>query len=102
MAGRVLVKVMRVRGETVVAACDEELLGKRFVDRQRGLKLEVNERFYGGEAVDLNRCISLLREASIANLVGSRVVEAAVSHGIIQSRAVIRIGGVPHAQIVRM
>ncbi|RLI35176.1 DUF424 domain-containing protein [Candidatus Bathyarchaeota archaeon] len=102
MAGRVFVKVTKIRGETVVAVCDEELLGKRFVDEKRGLRLEVNERFYRGNIMDLKDCLRLLREASIANLVGSRIVEEALNAGLIHARAIIRIGGVPHAQIVRM
>jgi len=96
------VKVVKVRGETVVAVCDEEILGRKFVDRKKGLKLEVNERFYRGNLVDIKDSLNLIRNASIANLVGSRIVDEALNAGLIQSRAIIRVKGVPHAQIVKM
>ena len=93
---------MRVRGETVVAVCDEEVLGRSFFDRERRLKLEVNEKFYGGDLMSVEESLTLIRKASIANLVGSRIVGEALNAGLIQSKAIIRIGGVPHAQIVKM
>jgi len=96
------VKVVKVRGETVVAVCDEEILGKKFVDQARGLKLEINEKFYRGVLMDVKSSLSLIREASIANLAGSRIVGEALNAGLIHSRAVIRVEGVPHAQIVKM
>ncbi|MHC1585965.1 MAG: DUF424 domain-containing protein [Candidatus Hecatellaceae archaeon] len=102
MADRFYVKVTRVRGEVVVAVCDEELLGKKFVDEKRGLKLEVNERFYKGDLLSLEDSLKLIRGASIANLVGSRIVGEALTAGLIHSRAIIKIAGVPHAQIVKM
>lgn len=85
-----------------MAVCDEEILGRTFVDRKRRLKLEVNERFYKGELMEVGRCLSLVRQASIVNLVGPRIVREALNAGLIQSKAIIRIEGIPHAQIVKM
>lgn len=96
----IYVKVYRVQGEVLVAACDEELLGKTF--REGELKLEVKERFYKGELVEEDALAPLLREATIANLTGKRCVKKAVELGYIDSERVLRIDGVPHAQLVRM
>jgi len=96
----IYVKVYRIQGEVLLAACDEELLGRTF--REGELKLEVREKFYGGEKVDEEALDGLLREATIANLVGKRCVERAVELGYVDERRILRIGDVPHAQIAKL
>jgi hypothetical protein len=100
--GRVYVRVIKVKGEVLVTACDEELLGKCFVDEEKGLRLEVKESFYKGEIMNPKDSISLIRKASVANLVGSRIIREALNIGIVKPKAVIKVAGVPHAQIVKM
>jgi hypothetical protein len=41
-------------------------------------------------------------KASIVNMVGKRIVEAAIECNLIQEAGVIYLGDVPHAQIVRL
>lgn len=96
----IYVKVYRVQGEVLLAACDEELLGKTF--REGELKLEVKERFYGGEKVNEEELGALLDEATIANLTGERCVSKAVELGYIDPERILYIDGVPHAQLARM
>ncbi|MDK2869120.1 MAG: uncharacterized protein PWP39_355 [Pyrococcus sp.] len=100
MGGRMYVKVYRIQGEVLVAACDEELLGKTF--REGELKLEVKERFYKGELMDVEELGRLLEEATIANLTGEKVVKKAIELGYIDENRVLRIQGVPHAQMAKM
>lgn len=99
---QVYVKMVKIRNETVVAVCDEELLGKKFEDKNRGLKLEVNEAFYKGSKMELENCISYVKAGSIVNLVGSKIVKKAAECGLINPLAVIVIAGVPHAQMIKM
>ncbi|WP_297507333.1 DUF424 domain-containing protein [Thermococcus sp.] len=96
----IYVKVYRVQGEVLLAACDEELLGKTF--REGELKLEVKERFYRGELVEEDRLKELLEEATIANLTGERCVTRAIELGYIDPGRVLRIQGVPHAQMAKL
>ncbi|ANF22920.1 DUF424 domain-containing protein [Thermococcus piezophilus] len=96
----IYIKVYRVQGEVLLAACDKELLGKTF--REGKLKLEVKERFYKGELVELDTLEELLEEATIANLVGERCVEKAIELGYVDENRVLRIEGVPHAQMAKM
>lgn len=84
----------------LVAACDEHLVGQCF--REDALKLDVNEGFYKGDSVPGERLIQELQEASIANLVGEKTIGVAIENGFIDADSVILIGGVPHAQMVRM
>ncbi|ASJ16575.1 hypothetical protein A3L04_05575 [Thermococcus chitonophagus] len=100
MPGKMYVKIYRVQGEVLLAACDEELLGKTF--REGELKLEVKERFYKGELMDVEELGRLLEEATIANLTGERVVSKAIELGYINKNRVLRIQGIPHAQMAKM
>jgi len=86
----------------VVAVCDEELLGRSFNDRKKGLSLRIGESFYKGSKVKVDESIDHVKSASIANLVGSRIVKKAVSHGIVNPLSVLVIAGIPHVQIIRM
>lgn len=96
----VYVNIYQKKGEVLVAACDEELLGKTF--KEGRLKLEVKEAFYKGSLKELPDAVRLIGNSDVANLVGRRIVGAVVEEGIADSRAVISIAGVPHLQIMRM
>jgi hypothetical protein len=95
----ITVKMYRSRDDVVVAACDKDLLGKVFYEGE--LKLEVLPAFYQGEDADAEMLISRLKMASIANLVGEKVCQIAADGGYIEMDCVMRIDGVPHAQMVR-
>ncbi|MBM4248733.1 MAG: DUF424 family protein [Euryarchaeota archaeon] len=86
--------------ELLVAACDLGLVGRRFEEGE--LCLELRPGFYGGERVDRRLFLELLAIATIANLAGEETVGAAVEAGLVDPGCVIRIGGVPHAQFLRM
>jgi hypothetical protein len=96
----IYIKVYRVQGEVLLAACDEELIGKTF--REGELKLEVKERFYKGELVEEEKLKELLDEATIANLTGERCVSKAIELGYVDPERVLRIQGVPHAQMAKL
>jgi len=92
-------KIYRKGGEVLLAACDAELLGKQF--SERGLRLNVSS-FYDGVVVSGKELARNLRLATIANLVGEEAVSVAVKEGFIDGRCIIRVEGVPHAQMVLM
>jgi hypothetical protein len=99
-----LIDLMTVRmfqhgKEIVVAACDKDQLGK--VLREGELKLDVNRSFYEGEDCDEIMLVNRLEMASVANLVGEKVCKIAAKHQFIAEECIIRIAGVPHAQMVR-
>ena len=85
--------------EIVVAACDKDQLGK--VLRDGEIKLEVARNFYEGEDCDDEMLVNRLELASVANLVGEKVCSVAAKHQFISEECVLRIAGVPHAQMVR-
>ena len=90
----------RTGHEMLIAACDEAILGKTVVEGD--IRLEVSERFYGGEKVDKRVFQEVLAIATIANLAGKETVDAAVEAGFVDPECVLWVDGVPHAQIVKM
>ncbi len=94
-----LLRVLRVGDETLVIVCDAELLGKTL--RKKNLKLEVKESFYRGREASVSECLEALKEATIANLLGT-IVDHAIVEGLVNPRCVLKFGRVKHAQIVRV
>ncbi len=84
----------------MVACCDEELLGRIF--REGKLKLSLQTSFYGNATVDLLEALVLLDGADILNLVGEKIVKAAIEKGLVHPYAVISIAGVPHVQVMKL
>ncbi len=98
--GEVYVNTIRQNRDTLVAVCDAELLGCTLEGGQA--PFEVSERFYGGSLSSLEEALEAMRKASICNIVGKKIVEAAIGKDMVQRTAVIYIGDVPHAQIVHL
>jgi hypothetical protein len=97
---RISIKVHKRGAELLVAACDSDLLGKTF--KEGKMRLHVSKDFYDGDSVDEDILANRLEMATVANLVGETTVEVAIRHGFVDPGCVIRIGGVPHAQMARM
>ncbi len=97
------VKTHYVNGEVVVAVCDIELLGKELWDKERGISLYINPEFYAGKIVDnIEEVIREVERATIANIVGKRVIEELCKRYPSIRKYVKVIGGVPQIQIVTM
>lgn len=86
--------------DSVLAVCDRELLGK--VLEEGKMRFKVEETFYKGELIDAEKLKQLLKEEGNINIVGERAVKVALGEGLISGNDVIRIKGVPHAQIFRI
>lgn len=92
---------LRKQGKsTVLAICDAELLGKTLNEGK--MVFEVKEEFYKGIKTTLEEAIILIRQSTIVNMIGKRIVKKAVEKGLIHPEAVLDISGVPHAQIVKV
>jgi len=78
-----------------IACCDEELLDQVF--KEGNLKIEISNQFFGGELVNLDTAISVLKRASFFNIVGERIIEKAIYCKIFSRNGVRLINGVPMA-----
>ena len=94
------IKIYKQGNDILIGACDEELIGKKFIDGK--LQIDVTKEFYGGRIISIESLIQYLKEATIANLVGKNTVECAIKIGLINPKCVLKIKGIPHAQMVRM
>ncbi|MCI0496746.1 MAG: DUF424 family protein [Thermoplasmata archaeon] len=90
------VRFYRSQNEMVLAACDEELLGRTFRDGK--LKLEVGD-FYRGEIVAEDALPAIFAQATNINLVGKRCIDAAAACGLVDRSRVLTVDGVPHAMV---
>ncbi len=86
--------------ELLLAAADRELVGTEL--RDQDLKLDVCPEFYEGEEGDEELLLNRLTMCTMANLVGERAVAVAVRAGYIDDECILRIAGVPHAQLAKM
>lgn len=98
----VVMRVHRVRAEFVVAACDAELLGQDLPVGTAGRTVRISAQFYGDRAVSKEELLWALERATIANLLGERVLELAREGGFVGPEGTGRLGGVPHAEIIAM
>ncbi len=96
---KVYVKIMARGRDRVVAVCDEEILGETLEGGR--VPFIVSEGFYKGTLGEIDEAIVAMRQATICNIVGKAIVEAAIECNIVHERAVIYFGNIPHAQIVK-
>lgn len=92
--------VYKQGNDLLVGACDEKLLGKSFSEGK--FHLSVDKKFYDGKRVSVAILQQYLKEATIANLVGEEVVKCAVEMNLVSEDCILRVDGIPHAQMVRM
>ncbi|MCW4052436.1 MAG: DUF424 family protein [Candidatus Bathyarchaeota archaeon] len=92
---------LRKSGKRVLlAVCDMDVLGKQLSQGQT--RFHVSEEFYKGPLVSVDEAIDLIRQSTIINIVGSRIVKKAIEKGLVHPEAVIEIDGVLHAQILKL
>lgn len=93
-------KIYKNGEHVLVAACDEEALGKTL--KHGNTTVEINRAFYEGELVSEEELEKALQEATTANLFGEKTIRCAIKCGLIDPDSVIVIDCVPHAQVFRV
>ena len=94
------VRIYKQGSDILIGACDEKLIGKKFSKGK--FQIDVRKEFYDGERINKEKLKRYLENATIANLVGEEAVRCAIEIGLVDPRCVIKIKGVPHAQVVKM
>jgi len=93
-------KTYRQGSQTLIAVCDCDILGKKFVEGS--LCMEVSQDFFGKEKASIGEVEAALTRATMANFVGCQAVEHAIRLGYVEKENVLSIDGVLYAQMVRM
>jgi hypothetical protein len=78
-----------------VACCDELLLNK--IISEGNLKIEISERFFGGDLISIEEAIEIIGSASYFNIVGENIVQKAIDHKILPKEGSRYINGIPMA-----
>ena len=94
--GEIYVKTYKRQGETMVAACDAELIEKKL--QGDTIEFYVSKEFYAGILGNKDMLKKHLEIATIANLIGHETVRCGIEMGLINEKCIIEIAGVPHAQ----
>jgi hypothetical protein len=96
----VYVNIRRTGNCTLLATCDAELLGRTL--KEGKITFHVHEKFYKGPRVTLEEALDLIKESTIVNMIGHKIVKKAIENGFVHPEAVLMIDGVPHAQIIKL
>ena len=83
--------------EKVVAIADSDLIGKNF--EENDIVLDVSERFYKGEEKTREEIVKILKEENNVNMIGKEIIKIDLEEGFINEEEVIKVQGVPHAQM---
>ena len=95
----VYLNIKKAGQNVLLAVCDCDLLGRTL--REGKIVFKIKEEFYKGRKATVDEAVGLINNSTIVNLVGKNCVETAIAQGYIHPDAVIKIQGVPHAQIMK-
>ncbi|MGI0078113.1 MAG: DUF424 domain-containing protein [Nitrososphaerales archaeon] len=84
---------------TLVNICDEELLGKTV--KHGDVEMPISREYFGAEKVSESEAISLVKNSSIINLAGARIVEKVVKAELASPQAVKTVGDVSFLMIYK-
>jgi uncharacterized protein len=87
------VRISDYQKNIMVNMSDVKLIGKDVIDGE--LKINISENYYGKQIVDREEAISLLKSASIMNLVGEETISLAIELGIGSKDGVKIISDIP-------
>ena len=84
---------------TLVNICDEELLGTTV--KSGDVEMPISRDYFGAEKVSEAQAINLVRNSSIVNLAGTRIVEKVVEAELASPHAVKTVGDVAFLMIYK-
>ena len=96
----VYLNVKKIGRNVLLAICDCDLLGKTL--REGKIVFHVKNEFYNGRKATIDEAVGLINNSTIVNLIGKCCVEEAIAKGFVHPEAVLKIEGIPHAQIVKL
>ena len=96
----VYVNLKKMGRNVLLAICDCEVLGRTL--REGKIVFQVKDEFYNGGKVSVEEALGMIENSTIVNMVGRNCVERAIAKGYVHPEAVLRIEGIPHAQIVKL
>ena len=80
--------------------CDADLLGKNIEEDK--LKMNISESYYGEKLVEHDEAKTLLKNASIINMVGKETISLSLKLGVGNENGIKEIGGIPFLIVFKM
>ena len=96
----VYLNIKKIGQNVILAVCDCDLLGRTL--REGKIIFKIKDEFYNGRKGTVDEAVDLIKNSTIVNLVGKNCVEKAITQGYVHPEAVIKIEGIPHAQIMKL
>ncbi len=93
-----LVKIHKLNDKTLVAVCDEDLVGRIF--EEKNLVLDLKRSFYEGEKKGDAEVGDLIRNADQINVVGKKSIKLALDEELITKEEIKYVDGIPHTQVI--
>jgi len=87
---------------SVVAICDNDLIGKKF---KQGIRiLDITESFYKGQKMSEQETLNLMvyefKNNSTFNIVGKESIKLAIKSGIIEKNSIAKVKNIPFVIII--
>lgn len=95
---KMIVKIHQTNNKKIVAICDENLLGKKF--EEKNLQLDLSSNFYKGKRKTEQEILDIIKDAYIVNVTGKKSTEIILKIGLVDKKNIIKINNIPHAQIL--
>ena len=99
MSKEYAVRKMLYKGSLMVNICDKELLDRTL--REGDLEVKISKDYFCEELVDDEQVTMLLKDCSIANLVGEKTIGKALMLKLASELSIRRIEGVPFLMIFK-
>ena len=94
------VKVSDYQKNMMLNICDVDLLGKKII--QDELNIHISESYYGEKLVDKEEAKNLLKQSSIINMVGTKIISLSIQLGIGSENGVKTVSDVPFLIVFKM
>ena len=94
------IKTTNYQKNLMLNICDAELLGKKIVENE--LNMNISESYYGEKLVEHEEARTLLKNASIINMVGKETISLSLELGVGNENGIKKIDGVPFLIVFKM
>ena len=94
------VKTTDYQKNLMLNICDLDLLGKNIVEDE--LNMNISKGYYGEKIIEHEEARTLLKNASIINMVGKETISLSLEIGIGSEDGIKIIGGVPFLIVFKM
>jgi hypothetical protein len=84
---------------SVVNVCDADLIGRTLFEGK--LKMHISKEFFGGELVEEEEAVKIIKDSAMISLAGEKAVKIALSNKLGSPQAVREIEGVPFLMIYK-